>query len=90
MPLVEKDLSIIVDCDITWNMIKESIEKRVKELEFVEEYYGDQIPDGKKSIMLRVKLGDGKSTMTSDEIAEAINGIVKALNKKCGAILREE
>ena len=90
VPLVEKDLSIIVDNDITWDMIKESIGKRAKELEFVEEYYGDQIPDGKKSIMLRVKLGDGKSTMTSDEIAEVINGIVKVLNKKCGAILREE
>lgn len=90
VPLVEKDLSILVDEDIVWHQIYESIETKVKEVEFVEEYRGNQIPEGKKSIMLRVKIGNEDSTMTSEEINSKIHNILKILNKNCGAILREE
>ena len=89
-PLVEKDLSLLVDENITWDNIKDAIKDKVKELEFMEEYRGNQIPDGKKSIMLRFKIGNDDSTMTSDEITERTNSIIKALNKKCNAVLREE
>ena len=62
----------------------------VKELEFVEEYRGDQIPEGKKSITLRVKIGNDDSTMTSEQIDNKMHAIMKNLNKKCNAELREE
>jgi phenylalanyl-tRNA synthetase beta chain len=52
LPLVEKDLSIIVDEDIKWVNIESSIKSLVKEIEFVDEYRGNQIPEGKKSITL--------------------------------------
>lgn len=90
LPLVEKDLSILVDENTTWHQISESIEKKVKELEFVEEYKGNQIPKGKKSITLRVKIGNDDSTMTSEQINREIENILKVLNKKCDAVLREE
>ena len=89
-PLVEKDLSIIVDEGITWKEIESSIEKIVKELKYVGEYRGDQIPEGKKSITLRVWLGNNDSTMTSEQINNKMNGIMKVLNKNCKAELREE
>lgn len=89
-PLVEKDLSLLVDNETTWESIKEAINGKVKELEFVEEYRGSQIPEGKKSIMLRMKLGNDTGTMTTEEITEKMNSIIKTLNKKCNAILREE
>ena len=89
-PLVEKDLSLLVDETMSWKQIEESIDKMVKEVTFVEEYRGEQIPDGKKSIMLSVKFGNDDSTMTSKQIDKKMVGIIKQLEKKCKAILRED
>ena len=88
-PLVEKDLSIIVDKKINWLQIEEAIKSKVKELEFIEEYKGSQIENGKKSIMLRLRIGNEDSTMTSEQINETIKNIIEILNNKCGAELRE-
>ena len=90
LPLVEKDLSIIVDNNITWESIKNIIKSKVKELEFIEEYHGNQIPNNKKSITFRFKLENINGTMTSEEINEKMNSILKSLNKTLNAELREE
>lgn len=90
LPLVEKDLSIIIDKDVKWLDIKESIDKYAKEIEFVDEYKGAQVPDGKKSITLKLKMLNEGSTMTSEEINNKINKILKVLEKTLGAKLREE
>ena len=90
LPLVEKDLSIIVDNDIKWSTIFDSIKDLVKEIEFVDEYRGNQIPNGKKSITLKVKIINEGTTMTSEQINDKMTHILKVLEKKCGALLREE
>ncbi len=90
IPLIEKDLSFIIDESLTWQEISLAVLPKVNDLEFVEEYRGDQIPKGKKSITLRIKIGNGKSTLTSEEINDEMNKVVKILDKKFGAILREE
>ncbi|MBR2541080.1 MAG: phenylalanine--tRNA ligase subunit beta [Mogibacterium sp.] len=87
-PLVEQDLSLLVDESVTWEQIKESIKYMVKELKFVEEYRGKQIPAGKKSVMLSLKIGNDDSTMTSKQIEKKMNGIIKVLANKCKAELR--
>ena len=89
-PLVEKDLSILVDEEVKWEDISKVIKSKVKEIEFIEEYRGNQIPTGKKSITLRVKIGNDDSTMTSEEINTKMNNIMKTLNHQCKAELREE
>ena len=89
-PLVEKDFSVLMSEDITWNDIKSSIEPIVKNLEFIEEYRGDKIPNGKKSITFRVKMGNNDSTMTNEQIINKANAILKILNKKYDIVLREE
>lgn len=89
-PLVEKDFSVLMSEDITWNDIKSSIEPMVKNLEFIEEYRGDKIPNGKKSITFRVKMGNNDSTMTNEQIINKANAILKILNKKYDIVLREE
>lgn len=90
LPVVEKDLSILVDEEITWKEISDSIKSKVREVKFIEEYRGSQVPDEKKSIMLRVIIDNGDITMTSDEINAKLDNIIKTLNKKLGAVLREE
>ena len=90
VPLAEKDLAVIVDENITWEEISKYIKSKVQHLEFKEEYKGNQIPKGKKSIMFSFKIGDGINTTTSEEINNVIKNISKTLNKTCGAILRDE
>ena len=87
-PLVEQDLSILVDESVKWSQIEEAIGKMVKELSFVEEYRGKQIPAGKKSIMLSYKIGNDDSTMTSKQIEKKMMAIVGVLKKRVGAELR--
>ena len=84
---MEKDLSIIVDNSVTWADISKVIRAKVKELIFIEEYRGNQIPEGKKSITLRVKIGNDDSTMTSEDIDKKMNSLMKTLNHVCGAEL---
>ncbi len=90
LPLIEKDLSILVDETTTWEQIRNTIAPHVNEVIFVEEYRGDQVPQGKKSIMLKMKIENNETTMTSEEINKLIDKIVKALYFKIGATLREE
>lgn len=90
LPLVEKDLSIIVDEDVSWGIIHQTIKNKVKEVEFVDVYRGNQIPEGKKSVTFKVRMISEGSTMTMEEINEKMASILKSLEKRCGAKLREE
>ncbi len=90
LPLVEKDLSVIVNEDVTWELIYQTIKNRVKEVIFVDVYRGNQVPVGKKSVTFKVKMLNEGSTMTSEEINEKMKNILKSLEKRCGAMLREE
>jgi phenylalanyl-tRNA synthetase beta chain len=87
-PLVQQDLSLLVDESMTWEKIREAIKYMVKDIRFVEEYRGKQIPEGKKSVMLTLKIGNDDSTMTSKQIDKKMKGIIKVLSAKCGAELR--
>ena len=77
-----------MDESVKWSQIEEAIGKMVKELSFVEEYRGKQIPAGKKSVMLSYRIGNDDSTMTSKQIEKKMNAIVTVLQKKVGAELR--
>ena len=90
LPSVEKDLSLIVDENITWAEMTKYIRSKASDIKFIEEYRGNQIPDGKKSIMLRVTFDSGDTTLTSEEINIKLDAIIRTLNKMCGAVLREE
>lgn len=83
IPYVEKDLSIVVDESVRWETIYKMIKSKVKEVIFVEEYRGENIGESKKSITLKLKIGDGKSTLTSDEINSKINQVTKNIRKNC-------
>ena len=90
LPLVEKDLSIIVDEDVSWGIIHQTVKNKVKEVEFVDVYRGNQIPEGKKSVTFKVRMINEGNTMTMEEINEKMASILKSLEKRCGAKLREE
>ena len=86
---IEKDLSLIVDENVTWEELTKYIKSKVSSIKFIEEYRGNQIPEGKKSIMLRVTFDSENTTLTSEEINSKLEAIVRTLNRMCGAELRE-
>ena len=89
LPSIEKDLSLIVDENVTWEELTKYIKSKVSSIKFIEEYRGNQIPEGKKSIMLRVTFDSENTTLTSEEINSKLEAIVRTLNRMCGAELRE-
>ena len=63
--------------------------QKKKEIEFIEEYRGNQIPDGKKSIVLRIKLPNDDGMLTSEQINSKVDSIVKSLNNRFGITIRQ-
>lgn len=90
LPLTIKDLSLVMEESVKWEDIYNAIKKKVKDVIFIEEYRGDQIPEGMKSIMLRITMVNEGTTMTSEEINKKVNSIVRSLEHQCGVKLREE
>lgn len=87
-PLVEQDLSIVVDEDKTWGEIEAAIEGYVRRSEFVEAYRGDQVPAGKKSIMFRFWLGSDEGTLSAEAIERERMRLIKKLHYTQGAEMR--
>ncbi len=93
-PTIEYDVSVLFDVDTKWNMISETVLKKknkdsfLQGVKFVDEYKGKGIPDGKKSVTLRLLIGSGAKTLTSDEIETCANTVVKFLTKELGAEAR--
>jgi len=57
-------------------------------VEFVDEYRGKQVPEGKKSVTLRLKIGSLTKTLTSQEIEQVAATVIKRLIKKLNAAER--
>lgn len=87
-PLVEMDFSVLCDEGVKWEDIIAEIGKRVSSVEFKEEYRGKQVPEGKKSLMFRVRFGKEDGTMSSEEIEEKRKSLVNRLSKKLNIEIR--
>ena len=93
-PMINYDVSVLVDLNVKWeDMIKvitgnRSSDDLLRDVSFVDEYRGRQVPAGKKSLTFRLVIGSLKKTLVSDEIENNANAVVKRLNKAFGAVLR--
>ena len=87
-PLVEQDFSVTLDESVSWERITALIQGYVKSIGFIEEYRGKQIPEGKKSIMFRVRFGSEAGTMTAAQIDEKMRSIIKKLGSLGGEVRR--
>ena len=88
-PHVFQDLSLLVREDTTWKQMKKAIGKRAVSIAFVDEYRGKQIPEGYKSVTLRVELASEEGTLTAEEIRAHMKEIRDAL-ADAGATLRAQ
>jgi phenylalanyl-tRNA synthetase beta chain len=93
-PMNEYDISFLVDAGVKWSEIysavlpKKSDDNLLREVLFVDEYKGKQIPEGKKSITLRLVIGSGEKTLTGPEIEAVANSARKKLTKAFGVDVR--
>jgi len=93
-PMTEYDVSLLFDTNVIWDDIqkcaagKEGPDNLLREVSFIEQYKGKQVPEGKKSITLRLLIGSLKKTLTSDEIESCAAAIVKRLGKVLGGTPR--
>jgi len=93
-PMNDYDLSFLVDSMIKWDEIYETVMgaksdgSLLRDVLFVDEYKGKQIPEGKKSVTIRLVIGSGEKTLTSAEIETVANSSIKKLSKKLGADIR--
>ena len=93
-PMTDYDISMLFDLQVTWDEIKEAITSKkgpdslLRDVAYVEEYKGRQVPAGKKSITIRLLIGSLKKTLTSEEIESCAGSVVKRLTKALNAELR--
>ncbi len=95
-PLVDYDISLLFDSRATWKEIKATLDREEKNnpllhgATFVDEYRGKQIPEGKKSVTIRLRIGSLEKTLTSQEIESCANAVLKKLAKDFSAEIRAQ
>jgi len=93
-PMTDYDISMLFDVSAKWEEIyavitgKKSADDLLRDVTYVDEYRGRQIPEGKKSVTIRLVIGSLKKTLTSNEIESCANFIIKRLGKVLGAEIR--
>jgi phenylalanyl-tRNA synthetase beta chain len=92
--MTEYDISMMFDLPIKWEKIFEVISSKkgpdslLRDVSYIEEYKGRQVPEGKKSITFRLLIGSLAKTLTSEEIEGCANAVIKRLKKSLGAETR--
>ncbi len=87
-----RDIALLIDADLPAATVLETIRgQKIKELEGVELfdlYTGQGIPDGKKSIAVRVRYRSPDRTLTDDEVTPLHGRIIDNLVKKLAITVR--
>ncbi|MFA5863958.1 MAG: phenylalanine--tRNA ligase subunit beta [Phycisphaerae bacterium] len=91
-PAIERDLSIIVDEQVSWETIERVIlGLRISDLEsidFGELFRGKQIPKGQKSLFFTLRYRNLDRSLTHEEVDADQQRVIQALAESCKAQLR--
>ncbi|MBO4321389.1 MAG: phenylalanine--tRNA ligase subunit beta, partial [Clostridia bacterium] len=86
------DISFIVASDVKWEDINRAVSEKkpelLRDLRFVDEYRGKQIPAGKKSVTVRLIIGSSEKTLAGPEIEAVAKSVMKRLSKTVEAEVR--
>ncbi|MGX8728622.1 MAG: phenylalanine--tRNA ligase subunit beta, partial [Lachnospiraceae bacterium] len=94
-PVSDYDISMLFETNAHWEEIEKAIlggkkPATLKGAAFVDEYRGKQVPEGKKSVTIRLTIGSDEKTLSSDEIEKCAAQVMKKLGKELGAVLRAQ
>ena len=92
-PAVKRDLSLLLDEQVTFNQLKQiaqkSDRKLIKEVSVFDVYKGDRLPEGKKSYALSFVLQDDEKTLTDRVIDATMQKVTFNLIKEASAEVRK-
>ena len=86
-PLVAKDLSVILADEVTWEKVNKLVGPMVRDMAYVTEFRGGNVPEGKRSLSFRVWLGSDEGTMTAKDIEKRMTAITRRIEKELGGIV---
>jgi len=84
-PKIKRDLSIIVDEEIDWEKISETIKdvsNLIKKVEIFDVYKGEEIPSGYRGLAISILYQSSERTLTKGEVDE-VQGKVEKRLKDC-------
>jgi phenylalanyl-tRNA synthetase beta chain len=92
-PMVDYDLSLLFDLSVKWEDILDTLSQidnqLIHKIRFVDEYTGEQIPEHKKSVTIRLLIGSFEKTLTSKKIKDCIDVVIDKLKISLGGELRD-
>ncbi|WP_372472967.1 phenylalanine--tRNA ligase subunit beta [Capnocytophaga sp. ARDL2] len=91
-PVVKRDLSLLIDENVSFNDIYNTVKmvdkSTITDVSLFDVYQGDKLPKNKKSYAISVKLQDAEKTLTDNQIEKIMSKIQTALEKEYQANLR--
>ena len=90
-PQVDFDISFVIDRHVPFQALRAGalqIDPLILGVDFVDEYVGKQVPDGQKSVTLRLRLGAAERTLVRSEIDTAANAVMAQLTSRFGGTVR--
>lgn len=92
-PSVKRDLSLLLDKDVSFYQLKQlalRTEKNlIREVSVFDVYEGDKLPAGKKSYAVSFLLQDEEKTLTDKQIDSVMNKLILIFGKELGAEIRK-
>jgi len=92
-PSVRRDLSILLNKDVTFEQLKQIALKTdkslLKEVNVFDVYVGDKLPVGKKSYALSFLIQDEEKTLTDKQIEALMQKLILNFEKQAGAEIRK-
>jgi phenylalanyl-tRNA synthetase beta chain len=92
-PAVRRDLSMLVDTDVTFDSLKtiafKTEKKLLKDVQVFDVYVGDKLPENKKSYALNFTLQDDQQTLTDKQIDAVMQKIIANLAQTAKAEIRK-
>jgi len=91
-PAVRRDLSLLIDENVTFAKLREIAErserKLLKRVNVFDVYKGDRLPEGKKSYALQFVLQDEEKTLNDKQIDAIVKKLIYNFEKETGAEVR--
>jgi len=92
-PAVRRDLSMLVNADVTFDALKtiafKTEKKLLKNVQIFDVYVGDKLPENKKSYALNFTLQDDQQTLTDKQIDSVMQKIIANLAQSAKAEIRK-
>ncbi|MDX2346294.1 MAG: phenylalanine--tRNA ligase subunit beta [Legionella sp.] len=95
-PQVRRDLSLLIDEAVLADQIEKitraaisAISNHLKAFYIFDQYTGEQVPEGKKSLAIALVFQDEKRTLTEEDITKPVKAAIDALEQALSAEVRD-